>query len=141
MPPSTLPPDLLQAYLDTEYRVSGPPAFTLRIGHASAIVRAEHARHQVTCSAFLTACNPHSQPLAAAANAQRQAALASELTRRGLAFATGVGQHPDNGWPGEASYLVFGLDLDAAKRLAAQLQQNAFVWCGADAVARLIVLS
>ena len=64
---------------------------------------------------------------------------ALELKTRGLAFVDAIGQHPTNGWAGEPSFLVFGLPLDAAKTLCARLEQNGFVWSGADAVPRLIV--
>jgi hypothetical protein len=120
--------------------VHGEPGFTLRVGRASAELLAAHKRRRTDCSAFLTACNPFSQPLDAAANAARQAALAKELSSRSLAFLPGVGQHPSNGWPGEDSFLVFGLTLEAAKALGTRLEQNGIVWSGADAVPQLILL-
>ncbi len=63
-----------------------------------------------------------------------------ELGRRSLAYIEGIGQHPSKQWPGEASYLVFGLELEAAKTLGRALRQNAIVWSDADAVPRLILL-
>jgi hypothetical protein len=126
--------------LETDYCVHGEPGFTLRVGRASAELLAAHKRWRTDCSAFLTACNPFSQPLDAAANAARQAALAKELSGRSLAFVPGVGQHPSNGWPGEDSFLVFGLTLEAAKALGTRLEQNGLVWSGADAVPQLILL-
>ena len=44
------------------------------------------------------------------------------------------------GGPGEPSYLVFGLKLEAAKTLGRALRQNAIVWSDVDAVPRLILL-
>ena len=41
---------------------------------------------------------------------------------------------------GEASYLIFGLTLEAAKMLGMRLEQNAIVWAGVDAVPQLILL-
>jgi hypothetical protein len=140
LPASAIAPPTLQAYLETDYRVHGEPGFTLRVGRASAELLAAHKRRRTDCSAFLTACNPFSQPLDAAANAARQAALAKELSGRSLAFLPGVGQHPSNGWPGEDSFLVFGLTLEAAKALGMRLEQNGLVWSGADAVPQLILL-
>lgn len=137
---SAIDPGTLQAYRETEYRVHGQPGFTLRVGSASADLLRAHERHRAACSAFLTACNPFSRPLDVDANAARQAALAEALSGRGLAFLPGVGQHPSNGWPGEDSFLVFGLALEDAKALGERLEQNAIVWSGADAVPRLIVL-
>jgi hypothetical protein len=140
LPASAIDPPTLQAYLETDYRVHGEPDFTLRVGRASAELLAAHKRRRTDCSAFLTACNPFSQPLDAAANAARQASLAKELSSRSLAFLPGVGQHPSNGWPGEDSFLVFGLTLEAAKALGTRLEQNGLVWSGADAVPQLILL-
>lgn len=140
LPASAIDPPTLQAYLETDYCVHGEPGFTLRVGRASAELLAAHKRRRTDCSAFLTACNPFSQPLDAAANAARQAALAKELSGRSLAFVPGVGQHPSNGWPGEDSFLVFGLTLEAAKALGMRLEQNGIVWSGADAVPQLILL-
>ena len=50
----------------------------------------------------------------------------------------GLGQHPSNGWPGEASVLVLGLDRQAAMALAKAHEQHAFVWVGGDGVAELV---
>lgn len=130
----------VQAYKETEYRVLGHPGFILRVGHPSADLTAAHRQHRVDCSAFLTACNPFSQAFDAAANVSRQLALAGELERSGLAFVPGVGQHPAGGWPGEDSFLIFGLSLEAAKSLGERFEQNAFIWSAADAVPQLILL-
>ena len=137
---STIDPPTVQAYRETDYRVFAEPDFTLRVGQASAELFAIHKLHKTDCSAFLTACNPYSQAFDAASNAQRQVGLAKELKQRSLAFAPGIGQHPGNGWPGEDSFIVYGLTLEAAKALGMRLEQNAVVWCGADAVPQLILL-
>ena len=137
---SAIDPRTVQAYLETEYRVYGEPGFTLRVGQASADLLAAHKRQKADCSAFLTAFNPFSEPFDEAANKARQAALAQELTRRSLVFLPGIGQHPSNEWPGEDSFLVFGLTLEAAKVLGSKFEQNGFVWNGPDAVPQLILL-
>ena len=137
---SAIDPRTVQAYLETEYRVHGKPGFTLRVGQASADLLSAHKRQKADCSAFLTACNPFSEPFDVAANAERQAALAKELSRRSLMFLPGIGQHPSNEWPGEESFLVFGLTLEAAKVLGSKFEQNGFIWTGAAAVPQLILL-
>ncbi|MBS0317687.1 MAG: DUF3293 domain-containing protein [Proteobacteria bacterium] len=133
---TAIDPRTVLAYGETEYRVHGEPGFILLVDRPCAELLAAHRRHGVGCSAFLTACNPRSQRLDDDTNAARQAALAHEL--RGLVVLEGVGQHDQ--WPGEASFLVFGLDLEAAKALAERFEQNALVWSGADGVPRLILL-
>jgi len=130
----------LQAYRETHYRVLGEDGFTLMVDVPSPALLAAHRRHRVDASPFLTACNPHSVRQAAASNAEAHTRLARELRSRSLAFAEGIGEHPCNGWPGEESFLVFGLALEAAKVLGAQFGQNAIVWASADAVPRLVML-
>ena len=125
---------------ETHYRVHGAEPFTLRVDEPSAALAAAHKRFRTDCSAFITACNPFSEDVGAASSAQRHADLGLELARRSLAHIEGIGQHPSNQWPGEASYLVFGLKLEAAKTLGRALRQNAIVWSDADAVPRLILL-
>jgi hypothetical protein len=137
---SAIDASLVVLYRETHYEVAGEERFTLRIGEASAPLADAHRRHGVDCSAFITACNPFSELLGVDENARRHAELARELVRRGLAHVAGVGQHPSNVCPGEASYLVFGLTLQDAKTLACLLDQNAIVWCGADGVPRLVML-
>jgi len=135
--------DLLRAYQETEYRVGAAApggAFVLRIGAASDALRALHQHFGVACSAFLTAANPHSRMTDDATNAERLRHLHAHLEALGLSCIDGVGQHPGNGWPGEASLLVPGLDLATARRLGERWAQNAIVWSGADAVPQLILL-
>ncbi|CAG2138899.1 hypothetical protein LMG31506_02032 [Cupriavidus yeoncheonensis] len=130
----------LRAYRETEYCVHGDAPLILKIDQSSAPLAALHARLRVASSAFITAANPFSQPCDAARNDARQQALADELARLGFAAIPGTGQHPDNGWPGEPSFLVPGISLDAASALGTKHGQNAIVWSGADAVPRLILL-
>ena len=131
---------LLQAYRDTEYRVHGDEPFTLRIGEASDALASAHKRCRVDCSAYITAFNPFSRTLEDAGNAERHAALGQELEQRSLSSIEGVGQHLSNRHPGEVSYLIFGLTLEAAKAMGVRLEQNAIVWSGADAIPQLILL-
>lgn len=140
MPESIIDAAVLQAFRETEYRVGGEEPFILRVGETAPALAAAHKRHRVDCSAFVTACNPYSQSLDDCENAKRHAALGIELAQRSLSSVEGIGQHTSNQWPGEASYLIFGLTLEAAKTLGTRLEQNAIVWSGADAVPQLILL-
>jgi hypothetical protein len=130
----------VEAYRQTDYRVDCATPFVLRIGQFSVELLTAHKRHGVSCSAYVTACNPFSHGLDRLTNAARQAELENELLRRGLPYAGGTGQHPSNGWPGEDSFLVFGLTLDGAKELGCRHEQNAVIWSGADATPQLILL-
>ncbi len=138
---SVIDPKTIQAYLETDYHVHGDAPMTLNVGVASPALADLHKASGVTTSAFITACNPFSQAFDDATNTQRQAALARELKSRGLTFIEGIGQHTTNKeWPGEPSFLVLNLSLEAAKALGVRHEQNAIIWCGADAVPQLILL-
>ena len=138
---TTLAASLLAAYRETHYGVSGPSGFLLQVDRVSAPLRELQRRHQCDCSVFITACNPHSVVLDAAANHRRQQALVDDLLARHChLLLPGVGRHPDGTWPEEPSVLALGIDLDEARELGRRHEQNAVVWSGADAVPRLILL-
>ena len=131
----------LAAYRATDYLVHDADApFTLRVDVPSADLAAAHARRGVACSAFVTACNPLGRPLGKIENARRHARLGRTLRERGAVPIEGLGRHPTNGWPAEPGWLVPGCGLAAARALGAECHQNAILWSGADAVARLVTL-
>ena len=138
MSDSILDPGLIQAYRQTHYMAGN--GLTLLVDHPNAALAQAQRQHGVACSAFITACNPESVELSYEQNASRQQELATALAQRGLAFVHGIGQHPSNTWPGEASFLVFGLALADAKALGEQFRQNAIVWSAADGMPQLILL-
>ena len=137
---SEIAPALQQSYRETEYKTLGDEPLTMKVGEVCPALSALHKRHRVDCSAFVTACNPLGKDFAGAANAERHAKLGRELGRRSLASIEGIGEHPSNKHPGEASYLIYGLTLEAAKTLGTRLEQNAIIWTGADAVPQLVLL-
>jgi len=143
-PESLITPALIQAYLAAHYRVDAQPPFTLQVGVFSEPLARHFQRHSCDCAAFLTACNPLSEDVGEAGNAARQAALARDLENLGLRLIDGMGlDGQDEGpqkWPGEASFLVFGLSLEASQALGRKYAQNALIWCGQDAVPQLILL-
>ncbi len=137
---SIIDPAIIQAYLETHYCVHGDAAFVMQIGMVSPNLLGLYMRHRVDCAAFLTGWNPFSREVSKTENQERQKALSAELTYSSLTFLEGIGQHPSNNWPGEESFLVLGLNLEAAMTLGERFEQNAIVWCGADGVPQLIVL-
>jgi Protein of unknown function (DUF3293) len=137
---SSISPQIIQAYRETEYRVLADPAFVLRIAEASAELLELYRRFGVSCGAFVTACNPYSAALSDDDNRERQAKLERELRSRSLRFLPGIGQHPSNEWPGEPSFLILALSLASARALGERLEQNAIVWAGEDAVPQLVLL-
>ena len=137
---SALAPTLIQAYLATHYRVDAAQPFVLKVGVPNDSLAQILTQHDAQCAAYLTACNPLGQLLSDADNLHLQSDLENELNRRSLQFIRGTGQGIQGEWPGEASFLVFGLSLEASRALARQYEQNAFVWCAKDAIPQLILL-
>ena len=137
-------PSLTQAYLATDYGVNADPPFVLKVGAFSEPLAWLLERHHCDCAAYLTACNPFSEDLEAAENALRQAELSRELKERSLRFIEGVGQgsqgEAPEQRPGEASFLVLGLSLEASRALGRKHEQNALIWCGQNAVPQLVLL-
>lgn len=95
-PDSVIDACLIQAFRETHYRVHGAEPFTLVVDEPSAALAAAHKRFRTDCSAYITACNPLSEDVGPASNAQRHADLGLELARRSLAHIEGIGQHPSN---------------------------------------------
>ncbi len=131
---------LVAAYRETEYQVTEGAPFVLKVDEPCPALLGLYRAKNVSCAAFITACNPFSRELTDSENAVRQTELASELKRRSLSYLEGVGHHPSGDWPGEPSFLALGLALEAAKSLGKAFEQNAIIWCGADAVPNLVLL-
>jgi hypothetical protein len=141
---SNLSRELLQAYRETHYLVNAEQSvlepLVLRVGELSKPLAGLHKKFGVDCSAYITACNPWGESIPEVENALRQEVLMQVLRTRSLRALEGIGKHPDNHWPGEPSVLILGLSLAAAKVLAQDFEQNAFVWSGADAKPQLVLL-
>ena len=135
---TALPPELLQAFAETDYIVHHEPPFTMHIGQACPELQALMAEHFTLSATFITAWNPFSQRLHNKENKARLDELKANLKNRRRTFIDGIGQHPSNQWPGEHSVLVLGLTLDAAKSLARHYEQHAFVWATSDGVPELV---
>lgn len=120
MNPLMLTPELLQAYLDSQYRmeIPGGPCL-LHIGQRApafdAFLQAEHSQ----TAAFLSACNPYSRQLPDAINRSRNAALEQVLLARKLRYFPGVGYSTPAmpAWPPEPGFLI----LDISRQLAANI--------------------
>ena len=137
---STIPLDLIEAYRETAYRVEALEPFVLSIDQRSEPLGQLYRTHSVSSCAFMTAWNPYSESLSAEENSNRQTKLANDVRNLGFELIEGEGKHPNGLWPGEASYLVLGMSLDEAQKLGQQYEQNAILWCDADAIPRLVLL-
>lgn len=137
---SVISPETIQAYHETEFRVFSEASLVLKIFEKCEDLMSLYKTHQSETCAFITACNPLGELLSNEQNSDLQKQLEEEIQFRGLVLIAGEGKHPVGDWPGEPSYLVFDLSLEAAKTLGRKFNQNAIVWCGPDAVPQLILL-
>lgn len=131
--------ELRQAFEETLYIVYHQPVFTLRIDQHSPELDALLQSTGHDCAAFITAWNPMSDTLAEEENRCRQEQLVSALEGDGYSCIPGIGQHPDNGWPGEESVLVLGLQVNQAFQIAVACRQLAFVWAGKGRACQLVL--
>jgi hypothetical protein len=136
----TIDPELLQAFAETHYTVHHQPPFTLHIGQNSPELDALLKAGGHESAAFITAWNPKAQPLNDEENRTRQRQLTDEFRRRSLHCIEGIGEHASNGWPGEESALVFGLQPEAARALCDQFGQLACVIYQRGDAARLLIV-
>lgn len=132
--------ETIQVYRETEFRVFVEGVMVLKISEKNEELVALLKCHRSEACAFVTAYNPFGELLSHEQNSDLQKRLEEEIQFRGLTYIAGEGKHPVGDWPGEPSYLVFDLSLEAAKTLGRKFNQNAIVWCGPDAVPQLIFL-
>lgn len=137
---STLPPELIAYYEATDFRVTAPRRFTLRIGKPSPDLEALYNETGATCAAFLTAWNPFSEETDPAINAANQRQLIERVTQLGFTAWDGMGSDPSGDWAGEESIFVLGMDRTSASALGVEFRQNAIVWVDADTVPQLVLL-
>lgn len=128
---------LLAAYRATHYDALLPDrtTATLRIGQLPPRGVATWLGAD-PLAAFLTACNPRSQVLTEAENAQRLNVLRRRLQTYSCRLLDGVGHLPGASW-NEPSLLVAGLTLAEVDALAHAFDQNAAVIVPAHGTARL----
>jgi len=140
-PPTHVAQTLISAYRATHYCVTAvDEPFVMRIDERSDDLAVCHRTHSVTCSAFLTAYNPHSQPTAQAENDAAQERLEHVLREAGYRWLEGLGIDPSGDWPAEPSLLVMGMGLDDARAIGTRFAQNGFIWAASDSVPRLVML-
>lgn len=121
------PAQLVDAYRATSYEVRLPNGAraTLHIGKPVPEVLSSWAGRDWPL-VFLSACNPRSRILPPVENRNRMRAMNARLDQHGIRKLLGVGRIADQSWR-ETSFLIAGLSLQAADRLAIEFGQNAIV--------------
>ncbi len=143
MPPakrSLIPPRMLEAYQQTEYRVFGQAPLVLRVDSLSPELLSLHCHHGVNCSCLVTACNPHSCLQSDIWNRRAMERLEQLLRQQNRRWIEAEGYLPGGDWPAEPSRLVLGCPLAEAEQLGKRFQQNAVLWSGPDGVPQLILM-
>ncbi len=117
-----------RAYEKTRFCVDdGPRRICFKAGSRSDKLEALLARRGATRWAFITASNPHSNPLPPAENARRHADLVQAVADLGLEALPGEGIGEDPGWTPEKSLLILGISRGKAERLGRRFDQLAIV--------------
>ena len=123
-----------------QYVVHGNPPVVLQIDIFNPSLATLFKMRMVKSCTFMTVENPFDEPVSQLANNKLQIDFVSELKRRSLNYSEGETRHLIGQRPSQESFLVWGLSLEAAKVLAIKFGQKSIVWCGLDAVPRLLVL-
>jgi hypothetical protein len=125
---STLPSDVLHAYLTTRYRVFGDEALTLRIGEHNPAADSLLVRHAVATAVLVTAWNPFSRPTSPEQNTSQQSELVAQIERAGFTWLRAEGADPTGKWPVEDSAFALGATRADADRWLTAFGQNAVLF-------------
>jgi hypothetical protein len=121
-------PGLWDAYLRTSYCARTPLGLIrLRIGKASNELDKLLTERRARDWAYVSACNPASQPLSREENERRHQELVKMVRSLGKPFFPGEGIPDDGRWQIEASLLILDIAEDHATRLGCDFGQNAIV--------------
>lgn len=121
---------LESAYRATTYVASGPAGseIQIRVDQNHVALDGLLREYGVTSWAFLTPCNPRSEPLSNEKNAARLSAMSVELEVQCCPLWNGAGVGAGRDWPPEPSLLVLGISRSDATELACRYGQYAFIF-------------
>lgn len=129
--------------LDAAYRATtyfaefGHGRVAIRIDRRSPALDRQLLTSGCTDWAFVSACNPGSQPLPEKQNHDRHAQLIKTVSTMGFIWHNGQGVPDQPGWQPEPSMLILGIQPEQALKLAASFGQKAIVAGAAGLLARL----
>ena len=130
-----IPESLRSAYLAAIYRFGdGPWVLELHPGRHCAALQRWMGDSGWRSAAVLTAFNPRGERNSAEFNSGAQHRLADAVAARGLPALGGQNLDPAGTWPPEDSLLIGNLGLAAARELAREFNQLAFLWSDSSAV-------
>ena len=137
---SSISKSLIAAYNATRYRVFTDIPFILRIGQRSPHLLQLYIKYNCLSATLITAWNPYSVITSESDNTTAQLRLETVLLERSIPSISAIGEDPELKWSGEESVLALNLNLNTAKELGIEFQQNAVVWSGQDAIPQLVLL-
>lgn len=117
---------LVQAYMNAEYRVLNP-AICIKIGEINPFLNELLMDNNAFYFAFITAENPFSNSFTDSENEFLMNQLATDLKNLNLVFLKGIGIDPSGGWPGENSFFILDINPATAIELGKKYEQNAIV--------------
>ena len=141
MAQSVIARNLISEYCGTDYQIGvGSDSISLRIDQYSEPLAKLLTASKHPWAAIISAYNPCSQLQSNEKNLAAHESLKNYLSRHSYLRIESLNIDPTNRWPTEKSFFVPGLDLDTARSLGQQFNQNAIVWIGNDAIPRLLLL-
>ncbi len=130
---------LWRAYEQTQFYVrESTPELCIRIGSHHEQLDEILLEHRCDVWSYITASNPASELLSDDENRSRNRELAAHLKSQNLVFYRGEGVGSDSTWPAETSFLILGINRDAAMQLGRQFGQNAIVYGSLGHAAELV---
>ncbi|WP_295623343.1 DUF3293 domain-containing protein [uncultured Nitrosomonas sp.] len=132
---------LTASYHNTHYQIgTSSDAIVLRIGqHSKPLTKLLETLKQ-SFAAIISAYNPCSRLVSNETNLIAHELLRNYLNHHAYAMIESLNVDPSGKWPPEKSFFVPGLDLNTARSIGQQFNQNAIVWIDSEAIPRLILL-
>jgi hypothetical protein len=120
--------ELLKAYRQALYFVETPKGqILLKVGERSPDLIDLIQQQNCDNWAYITAANPKSEILSEEENRLRNTELETLLSKDRYAFFKGVAKSPEDSFPAENSFLVFGISEKEAVKLAEKFNQAALL--------------
>lgn len=141
MTQSAIAKNLISGYRGADYQIGADSdSISLRIDQYSESLAKHLTASKHPCAAIISAYNPYSQLQSNEKNLASHESLNNYLGRHSYLRIESLNIDPTDRWPTEKSFFVPGLDLDIAKSLGRQFNQNAIIWIDSDAIPRLTLL-
>ncbi|MBY0474071.1 MAG: DUF3293 domain-containing protein [Nitrosomonas sp.] len=132
---------LTASYHNTHYQVgTGSDALVLRIDQHSKPLTKFLETFKQSFATIISAYNPCSRLVSNEMNLIAHELLRNYLNHHAYAMIESLNVDPFGKWPSEKSLFVPGLDLNTARSIGQQFNQNAIVWINSEAIPRLMLL-